>query len=173
MNSIVQESLYARAHAQVIAKLPPEPQSTPITAHVHDSVLACHQHYPEVIVPQGSIVAVYVLQMGPYFKVGKTACPYKRIPKIHAGLPVRPIPIVIIPVSYASELEYVLHRKFAGSRTHGEWFYLALADIHFLSAVLHQMPLHAPDSWEWGRMTATERRVAIMDLCEELVPYKR
>lgn len=173
MRSITQESLYARAHAEVLAKLPPEPQSTPITAHLHNSAFTQHPHYPEVIVPRGDIVAVYVLQMGPYFKVGQTVRPFKRIPEITAGLPVRPIPIHIIPVSYAPELEYVLHRKFASSRTHGEWFYLTLADNNYLSAILHRMPVHAPDAWDWEHMTTTERRVAIGELCEELVPYNR
>lgn len=173
MSDYTQSSLYARAYDEAIAQLPPAPQSVPIKMHVHDSLLTRHPHYPEVLVPESNILAVYVLQMGPYFKIGYTIRPAKRIPQIHGGLPVRPIPILIIPVPYAAELEFFLHYKFASIRSSGEWFCLTLADINYLRALQAAVPLQVYDSWMWDQMDKTARRSAVKDMCEDLVPYMR
>jgi hypothetical protein len=78
---------------------------------------------------------VYLLQGGPYCKIGRTKNLVKRIKVIQTN---HPYPLVIVhtwEVSNAAEVEGYLHRKFASVKMKGEWFQLPISDIEALIAV--------------------------------------
>lgn len=139
----------------------------------HTSPLTEYPHYPEVPVPSEKVDCVYLVQMGPYFKLGYTNMPRDRVSGIAGYLPVHPIPILIIKVAYAEPLEYTLHRKFADKRCKGEWFCLSPADVSYCFRLAAALPQFYPGEWFEGQMHKQDRRCKIAALCDELVPPRK
>jgi hypothetical protein len=76
------------------------------------------------------VTSVYVIKIGPLYKIGLSVDPQKRIKAMQ--LPQKPDVVRLYQVSKARELEAVLHKRFAPHREWGEWFVIsesALAEI--------------------------------------------
>lgn len=146
---------------------------TALRTKVHNPLLSDHPHYPEVPVPRVRMSCVYIVQMGPYFKLGWTTNPRHRINAVVSPMPVRPITIALINVAYAAELEYALHKKFYDARAKAEWFCLTAADVRYCFRLAKVLPEYYPGEWIEGQMHKQDRRCKIVELCNELVTYRR
>lgn len=72
---------------------------------------------------------VYLLRAGPFYKIGKSKDPEKRIKQIKLQLPY-PVEIVhVVASSNMSYLETHWHKQFSEKRTNGEWFLLTDDDV--------------------------------------------
>lgn len=67
---------------------------------------------------------IYVLQSGPFFKIGRTKDVLRRFPQIRIGLPFETRLRLIFYVSDSYEEEQAMHAFYDSYRTHGEWFLL-------------------------------------------------
>ena len=93
--------------------LQPVPQKT---------AAAPHQNSPTTGV-------VYLLQAGPFYKIGKTNNFARRLKEIKLQLP---YPVTVVHTIAARDIsasETFWHRKFAHQRTNGEWFTLNDAEV--------------------------------------------
>jgi hypothetical protein len=80
--------------------------------------------------PTGAIQgSVYLLQSGPYYKVGRASDYQKRVRRIKLQLPFRVVEVHRILTADEVALEAYWHKKFADVRQNGEWFLLSKADV--------------------------------------------
>lgn len=78
---------------------------------------------------------VYILQAGPFYKIGKTKNVDRRIEQL-ATLPPFDIEIVhTIKTKDMGRLELELHERFADKRKHGEWFELDEEGVTWLKTL--------------------------------------
>jgi hypothetical protein len=78
---------------------------------------------------------VYILQAGPFYKIGKTKNVDRRVGQL-ATLPPFDIEIIhTIKTKDMGQLELELHEKFAEKRKRGEWFELEEGDIAWLKTL--------------------------------------
>lgn len=78
---------------------------------------------------------VYILQAGPFYKIGKARDVDKRLAKFTPKLPFEVRLIHTIATDNARELESYLHRMFKAKRTNGEWFALSEEDVAWLKTL--------------------------------------
>lgn len=94
-----------------------------------DRVLGLIRSAPAAPVPE-RVASVYVVKVGPLYKIGMSVDPEKRIRTMQ--LPEKPDVVRIYEAQRARELECVLHQRFHAHREYGEWFLLnddSLAEI--------------------------------------------
>lgn len=72
---------------------------------------------------------VYLLQAGPFYKIGKTTNFNQRLKQIKLQLPYPVTVVHTISTTEISAIETFWHRKFAHQRTNGEWFTLNDAEV--------------------------------------------
>lgn len=72
---------------------------------------------------------VYLLQAGPFFKIGKSIVFDKRFTQIKLQLPYAVQVVHIIKAANPTEVESHWHRRFAAQRRNGEWFELLASDV--------------------------------------------
>ena len=78
---------------------------------------------------------VYVLQAGPYYKIGKSKDVDRRIEQL-ATLPPFDIELVhTMPTDNMGAVEQDLHRLFNAKRVNGEWFELTEEDVAWLKTL--------------------------------------
>lgn len=96
-------------------QLQPTPQKSPSASAPHQS--------------SKSTGIIYLLQAGPFYKIGKTKNFDQRLKQIKLQLP---YPVTVIHTIAARDIsasEIFWHRKFAHQRTNGEWFTLNDAEV--------------------------------------------
>lgn len=72
---------------------------------------------------------VYVIEVGDRVKIGKSQTPLSRIKSIGTSAGVEVTKIYITPLHEGhSNTEQILHKRFASSRSKGEWFVLPFSD---------------------------------------------
>lgn len=168
-----QDSLLARIDLSLATSSASNRQFVSLRTKVHRSVLSEYPHYPEIPLPFVRMDCVYLVQMGPYFKVGYTCRPRERVSGIAGPMPIRPVPICLIRVAYAEELEYALHKKFSDKRAKAEWFCLSRSDVQYCFRLARRLPEYYPGEWIDGQIHKQDRRCKIVELIDELVPYQR
>lgn len=72
---------------------------------------------------------VYLLQAGPFYKIGKTNDPNRRVKEVKLQMPFPVTRIHTIAVHDISAVETFWHRRFAHQRINGEWFTLNDAEV--------------------------------------------
>lgn len=72
---------------------------------------------------------VYLLQAGPFYKIGKTTNFKQRLKQIKLQLPYPVTVVHTISTTEISAIENFWHRKFAHRRANGEWFTLNDAEV--------------------------------------------
>jgi hypothetical protein len=83
---------------------------------------------------------VYLLQSGPYYKIGVSRNVDKRITQL-ATLP--PFDLELVCVLEAADmytLEHDLHHRFSEKRLHGEWFELTQSDVAYIEGLRGDEP---------------------------------
>ena len=78
---------------------------------------------------------VYLLQAGPYYKIGVSADPDKRLEQLSTIPPfdIELLHTIETPDMYA--LEFALHERFADKRKNGERFELCPADVEYIKGL--------------------------------------
>ena len=72
---------------------------------------------------------VYLLEAGPFYKIGKAKVVDNRVKQIKLQLPYAPELIHSIETDDHTKLESYWHKRFADKRQKGEWFILTDADV--------------------------------------------
>jgi PHD/YefM family antitoxin component YafN of YafNO toxin-antitoxin module len=72
---------------------------------------------------------VYLLQCGPYYKIGRTGDLSGRLRVLSVELPHKPVLLHAIPTATPEALERAWHRRLAPKRLNGEWFSLTPEDV--------------------------------------------
>jgi len=78
---------------------------------------------------EGAGGVVYLLQAGPFFKIGKATDLNKRVRQIKLQLP---YPVTVVHKIQSRDItctERFWHKRFASQRAHGEWFTLNDAEV--------------------------------------------
>lgn len=78
---------------------------------------------------------VYMLQAGPYFKIGMSINLEKRLGQIKLQLPHAVEVVHVIRAANPAEVEAHWHRRFAALRRNGEWFLLTQAEVDEFKSV--------------------------------------
>jgi len=87
--------------------------------------------------------SVYVIEAGPYYKIGRTSVGYRpqfiveRMLAHSPKLPLAPIRVIGDLHCFTDDVvsvESALHRKFDTKRTRGEWFLLSQDDLRWIFA---------------------------------------
>lgn len=183
MNDYTQDSLIPRIEetpARTVARLRsrhwpqrPDLQVLSPVDLLHDSPLARQLRWPEIAIPTTKVDAVYLLQLGQFFKIGCTNYPLHRLQEINASLPVQPTLIMLLVAPYMRRLERALHRKFAPARANGEWFRLSDADILYLNKLANRLPKQIERIiGDRYRLPGVERPLSMEEVCDYLVEKK-
>lgn len=77
---------------------------------------------------------VYFLAQGPYVKIGHTCDLERRLRELRMFSPVKFELLAVLPGPRDTEKQ--LHRKFSGSKVHGEWFEMTLALRELIDSIL-------------------------------------
>lgn len=72
---------------------------------------------------------VYLVQMGEYYKIGKSNDPGRRMYELGLQLPEKHDVVHVIETDDPSGIEAYWHRRFASQRANGEWFRLSPSDV--------------------------------------------
>jgi len=75
---------------------------------------------------------VYLIQGGPYHKIGRTKNLKKRIKTLQTGHPYQLQMIKTWTVPNSTQAETSLHHKFISLKIHGDWFNLEITDVQEL-----------------------------------------
>lgn len=78
---------------------------------------------------------IYILQGGPYFKIGRTNSLDRRLEQITPKLPFQVELIHSFETDDMHHAETELHRRFADKRSNGEWFELDGEDIAWIKTL--------------------------------------
>lgn len=78
---------------------------------------------------------VYILQAGPFFKIGYSKDVDKRVSQLSTLPPFDLDLLFVIYAKNAPSLETALHKRFADKRKNGEWFELDEEDVTWLKTL--------------------------------------
>lgn len=87
------------------------------------------------LIMQDSAGYVYILEGGPYYKIGRTNNVDRRIGEISPKLPFKTRLVCTIATEDMYTLEAELHERFADKRTNGEWFELEPEDVEYIGGL--------------------------------------
>jgi len=87
------------------------------------------------LIMQDSAGYVYVLQGGPYYKIGRTNDVDRRISQISPKMPFETKLIYVLATRDMYTLESELHKRFADRRANGEWFELEPEDVWYIKSL--------------------------------------
>jgi hypothetical protein len=90
---------------------------------------------------------VYLLQAGPFFKIGRTKKLGRRIREVRLQLP---FPVELVAWSWSSQYEQEeadLHRRFHKRRRNGEWFVLEDGDVEFITSLFDAQTRGTIEEW--------------------------
>jgi excisionase family DNA binding protein len=153
--------------------LPPEPQPAPRVMRERESLLPQDARWPAVAIPPEATDSVYLLHMGPYYKIGYSNRPIQRVAELCGMLPVRPILIALIVVEYAAALERSLHKRYGNVRANGEWFCLTDEDVQFLIKLQRCAPKRFRQMWDGKVMYPGKGYLTLSEMCDHVVTLKK